>query len=309
MTAGSAAACGCRAIRPPAPARVALAAAAALALAVGRGRRRRRSDGDSRRRSPRASAAPRRRGPALAAPAGRPAARVELRRHVGARLPAPPAARGRDRRSDRVRHATRPRRREWRASPARCSGPAHGARTGGGGPGGRRGAQRCPFAGPAPAQPAQGSPPRCGARARRRAPACGALGVNVNLAPVADVAAGAGLGHGRAGVRREARARWRRAPVPPCAGCRRGRVAATAKHFPGLGAAALNTDDGPVTVDAPRAMLEARPRPVPRRRGRRRAARDALARALPGARPAADRVPVAGGRHRPAAPPARLPTA
>ena len=38
--------------------------------------------------------------------------------------------------------------------------------------------------------------------------------------------------------------------MPRCAGYRAGGVAATAKHFPGLGAAALNTDDGPVTIDA-----------------------------------------------------------
>jgi beta-N-acetylhexosaminidase len=34
-------------------------------------------------------------------------------------------------------------------------------------------------------------------------------------------------------------------------GLRDGRVAATTKHFPGLGAATVNTDDGPSTVRAP----------------------------------------------------------
>jgi beta-N-acetylhexosaminidase len=39
------------------------------------------------------------------------------------------------------------------------------------------------------------------------------------------------------------------------AGWRAGGVAATAKHFPGLGAARVNTDDGPVTIRRTRAEL------------------------------------------------------
>ncbi len=34
-------------------------------------------------------------------------------------------------------------------------------------------------------------------------------------------------------------------------------VAATVKHFPGLGGAVVNTDDGPATIDRSRAQLEA----------------------------------------------------
>jgi beta-N-acetylhexosaminidase len=37
----------------------------------------------------------------------------------------------------------------------------------------------------------------------------------------------------------------------------RARVAATVKHFPGLGRATVNTDDGSATIDASRAELEA----------------------------------------------------
>ena len=40
-------------------------------------------------------------------------------------------------------------------------------------------------------------------------------------------------------------------------GWRAGGVAATAKHFPGLGGATVNTDDGPATVRRTRAELEA----------------------------------------------------
>ena len=41
------------------------------------------------------------------------------------------------------------------------------------------------------------------------------------------------------------------------AGWRAGGVAATAKHFPGLGGATVNTDDGPATIERSRAELEA----------------------------------------------------
>ena len=81
-------------------------------------------------------------------------------------------------------------------------------------------------------------------------------GVTVSLAPVGDVptVAGAALG-GRAfsddpGAAGEAMA----AAVD---GWRAGGVAATAKHFPGLGGATVNTDDGPATIDRSRAALEA----------------------------------------------------
>jgi beta-N-acetylhexosaminidase len=41
------------------------------------------------------------------------------------------------------------------------------------------------------------------------------------------------------------------------AGWSAGGVAATAKHFPGLGGATVNTDDGPATIERSRAELEA----------------------------------------------------
>lgn len=68
------------------------------------------------------------------------------------------------------------------------------------------------------------------------------LGVNVDLAPVLDVARPGGViaeterGFGASAARVAATA------VPFAAGLRRGGVAATAKHFPGLGAAPENTD-------------------------------------------------------------------
>jgi beta-N-acetylhexosaminidase len=76
-------------------------------------------------------------------------------------------------------------------------------------------------------------------------------GVNVDLAPVADVAQPGSVMAGRAfsgdlGGRTVAAARdLLRAGVMP-----------TLKHFPGLGRAVENTDDVPVTIDASRAELE-----------------------------------------------------
>jgi beta-N-acetylhexosaminidase len=99
------------------------------------------------------------------------------------------------------------------------------------------------FAGPVAGQPAQGSARRVGALAVDAARALRRAGVNVTLAPVADVTEpGSAL-----------RSRGFRSPVSPkvrasVRGWWRGRVASTAKHFPGLGAAAANTDDASVTV-------------------------------------------------------------
>ena len=113
-----------------------------------------------------------------------------------------------------------------------------------------------PVVGPEPGQPLQGSPARVRALDVDAGQGLSDLGVNVNLAPVADVAVeGAALG-GRtfAGDAVDVAPRTAAAVT----GLRRGGVAATAKHFPGLGAATLNTDDGPVEIAAPRSVLDAR---------------------------------------------------
>lgn len=87
--------------------------------------------------------------------------------------------------------------------------------------------------------------------ARRQARATGRdlrkLGVNVNLAPVADVpsVSGAALaGRSFTGDAATVAARVRES----VRGLRGARVGATAKHFPGLGGATVNTDDGPATI-------------------------------------------------------------
>ena len=115
------------------------------------------------------------------------------------------------------------------------------------------------------------------------------LGIDVDLAPVADVAhRGTFLGSRAFGTTPAAVARR------ACAfakGLLAAGVAAALKHFPGLGYARVNTDDAPATVDVPRRRaaprLRARTGPAATRPGH---ARDARERRLPPAdRPRARR--------------------
>ena len=79
----------------------------------------------------------------------------------------------------------------------------------------------------------------------------GAAGVNVNLAPVADVAGPGSVMAGRAfsgDVPGQVETSVRESLV---AG-----VLPTVKHFPGFGRATENTDDAPVTIDATRSELD-----------------------------------------------------
>lgn len=83
----------------------------------------------------------------------------------------------------------------------------------------------------------------------------GDVGINVDLAPVLDVARPGGTiaeserGFGSTPARVVATA------APFAAGLEAAGVAATAKHFPGLGAAALNTDDAVQRIPLSRATL------------------------------------------------------
>ena len=105
-----------------------------------------------------------------------------------------------------------------------------------------------PWAPPAASQSQQAAAGTVGADAEAAARALRATGINVSLAPVGDVPSvdGAAL-TGRAfstdfQVAAEAMAESVR-------GWREGGVAPTAKHFPGIGGAVTNTDDGPVTIE------------------------------------------------------------
>jgi beta-N-acetylhexosaminidase len=103
-----------------------------------------------------------------------------------------------------------------------------------------------PFAAPARPPSQQSTAAVASASARAAARQLRRLGVSVVLAPVLDVA--------RPGSALAKRA-YPGGPAQVAAlgraaldGYRAGGVKATAKHFPGLGAAARNTDDGPVTI-------------------------------------------------------------
>ena len=110
------------------------------------------------------------------------------------------------------------------------------------------------FAPPESSQAALGTPAAARASASAAARALRRAGLNLNLAPVADVGSSGSVVAGRAfpgdattvGGLVEASVRAHS----------RERVAATVKHFPGLGSARDNTDDAPVTIDAPRTQLE-----------------------------------------------------
>ena len=81
------------------------------------------------------------------------------------------------------------------------------------------------------------------------------VGVNVNLAPVLDVARAGGViaetdrAFGSTAARVDATA------IPFARSMQRAGVAATAKHFPGLGAARLNTDFAVQRIDLPRRVI------------------------------------------------------
>jgi beta-N-acetylhexosaminidase len=103
--------------------------------------------------------------------------------------------------------------------------------------------------GPSSGQPFQGPPAAVRRLARTTGRGLRSAGVNVNLAPVADVPRPGSVMATRSfvGDERDVAARTRAA----VRGLRDARVAATAKHFPGLGGATVNTDDAPATVRTP----------------------------------------------------------
>lgn len=104
-----------------------------------------------------------------------------------------------------------------------------------------------PFAGPSAGQATQGTAQEAHAQAEGAARDLARLGINVNLAPVADVpsVAGAALaGRAFTGDAATVAARVRAA----VRGYGAHRVGATAKHFPGLGATTVNTDDASATI-------------------------------------------------------------
>lgn len=82
-----------------------------------------------------------------------------------------------------------------------------------------------------------------------------AVGANVNLAPVADVALGAGSEMRRRAFPGNA-ANVAKLVSAAVRGYRGSGVAATVKHFPGFGAARANTDDAVVRIDRSKAQMQ-----------------------------------------------------
>jgi beta-N-acetylhexosaminidase len=96
--------------------------------------------------------------------------------------------------------------------------------------------------------------------AQRSARALRSVGITVTLAPVADVPSVSGAAiasRSFSSVSRVASNAIRSA----VRGWRAGGIASTAKHFPGLGAARVNSDDAAVTISRSRSQLEARDLP------------------------------------------------
>ena len=116
--------------------------------------------------------------------------------------------------------------------------------------------RRLPWAGPRAAQPEQLRRGTVRADAAAAARQLRAAGVTVTLAPVADVpsVSGAALAGRAFSGDPHATSDAVRAAVR---GWRSGGVAATAKHFPGIGGAPANTDDAIVTIRRARAALGA----------------------------------------------------
>jgi beta-N-acetylhexosaminidase len=93
------------------------------------------------------------------------------------------------------------------------------------------------------------------AQGRRTAANLRDLGVNVDLAPVLDVARPGGTIAAAERAFGSTAARVAATAVPFAAGLQAGGVAATGKHFPGLGSARLNTDDAVERIGLPKRTL------------------------------------------------------
>ena len=112
-----------------------------------------------------------------------------------------------------------------------------------------------PWSPPERSQPAQGAAQSAGADARAAARSLLSQGVDVSLAPVADVPISGSAIAGRQFSTDPATAA--RDVTAAVGGWRAGGVAPTLKHFPGLGGATVNTDFGQATVQRSRAELDA----------------------------------------------------
>jgi beta-N-acetylhexosaminidase len=116
-----------------------------------------------------------------------------------------------------------------------------------------------PWAAPQPSQAGQPTPAAAKAQALLARRDLAAAGINVNLAPIADVGTPGSVMRERAfpgGTSQVAQI-----TAGAIRGYRGGKVAPTLKHFPGFGAAGRNTDDEPVTISSAAAAIRTRDLP------------------------------------------------
>jgi beta-N-acetylhexosaminidase len=113
-----------------------------------------------------------------------------------------------------------------------------------------------PWAPPAVGAPEQAATGTVRASAQSSALALRSVGITVTLAPVADVPSIPGAALASRSFSPDPRVASK-AMSSAVRGWRAGGIASTAKHFPGLGAARVNTDDFSVTIRRSRAQLEA----------------------------------------------------
>jgi beta-N-acetylhexosaminidase len=111
-----------------------------------------------------------------------------------------------------------------------------------------------PWAPPARSAPEQTAADRVRQDATAAAKALRRLGITVSLAPVADVPTVSGAAMSGRELARDARTASA-AMAAAVRGWEAGGVAATAKHFPGLGGARVNTDFGSETIRRSRGAL------------------------------------------------------
>lgn len=111
-----------------------------------------------------------------------------------------------------------------------------------------------PWLGPAQAAPDQGDAAAVRATSRQAGRALADQGFNVVLGPVADVPSVPGSALAGRGFSTDPRLAGERVAAA-VRGWQEGGVTATLKHFPGLGAATTNTDDGPAVVEGGREEL------------------------------------------------------
>ena len=117
------------------------------------------------------------------------------------------------------------------------------------------------------------------------------VGIDIDFAPVVDTPGSAGNFLGSRAFSQLPHLERADGEAPSSAACRRTAIAATAKHFPGLGLASGNTDNGRIVIRAAAWKLAPGTAPVPGGGQGRREARDGLDRRLPEAR----RLEEAGG--------------